>query len=138
MPGWWLLTAKLSHARVANLRSPLLLQTTSGESSVSQISPTARRAKKSSRSLKTWVAPDVLVNNAGVLQRGPFLEVTEHDFDVLMGINVKAAYFVAQSAASQMVGLQRGGSIINLSSLAGFRGSSGLPTTARRKARSDC
>jgi NAD(P)-dependent dehydrogenase (short-subunit alcohol dehydrogenase family) len=69
---------------------------------------------------------DVLVNCAGILRRGAFLEFTEDDYDALMSVNVKASFFVAQAAARQMSQSGRGGSIINLSSLAGLKGSTGL------------
>jgi NAD(P)-dependent dehydrogenase (short-subunit alcohol dehydrogenase family) len=69
---------------------------------------------------------DILVNSAGILRRGSFLDFAEADYDALMAVNVKASFFVAQAAARQMVASGRGGSIINLSSLAGLKGSAGL------------
>jgi NAD(P)-dependent dehydrogenase (short-subunit alcohol dehydrogenase family) len=69
---------------------------------------------------------DVLVNCAGILRRGAFLDFSEADYDALMAVNVKASFFVAQAAARQMTENGRGGSIINLSSLAGLKGSAGL------------
>jgi len=69
---------------------------------------------------------DVLVNSAGILRRGSFLQFSEQDFDDLMDVNVRASFFVAQAAAAQMVEHGRGGSIVNLSSLAGLKGSAGL------------
>lgn len=67
---------------------------------------------------------DILVNNAGILTKQSILEATEADFERMMGINVKSIYFATQAAARQMV--PRGaGSIINLSSIAGMRGTGG-------------
>jgi 3-oxoacyl-[acyl-carrier protein] reductase len=59
---------------------------------------------------------DVLINNAGVYPRVPFLDMTEAEWDLVIGVNLKGANFCAQAAARAMV--QRGthGSIINLSS----------------------
>lgn len=65
---------------------------------------------------------DILVNNAGIFQSQPFLEVGETDYDTMAGVNVKAVFFMAQTAARVMVP-RRSGSIINLSSVAGLQGS---------------
>lgn len=62
---------------------------------------------------------DILVNNAGTNRPRPFVEATEEEYDTVMGLNVRAAYFVAQAAARRMVAAGAGGSIINLSSQAG-------------------
>lgn len=64
---------------------------------------------------------DILVNNAGTNRPQPFLEVEESVFDSVFDLNLKAAIFVAQSAARRMVG-ERGGSIINMTSQAGHVG----------------
>lgn len=59
---------------------------------------------------------DVLVNNAGVFPRVPFLEMTEADWDQVVAINLKGSAFCAQASARAMVRAGCGGSIINLSS----------------------
>ncbi|WP_436348725.1 SDR family oxidoreductase [Natronorubrum sp. FCH18a] len=63
----------------------------------------------------------IMVNNAGTFRDESFLEVTEAEFDQLMDVNVKGVFFGAQTAARKMVDAA-GGSIINLSSVAGYRG----------------
>jgi NAD(P)-dependent dehydrogenase (short-subunit alcohol dehydrogenase family) len=65
---------------------------------------------------------DILVNNAGLNRPQPFLEVDEATLDLLLGLNVRAAFLVAQAAARLMVA-QGGGSIINMSSQMGHVGS---------------
>jgi NAD(P)-dependent dehydrogenase (short-subunit alcohol dehydrogenase family) len=65
---------------------------------------------------------DILVNNAGVNRPQPFLEVDEPTLDLLLGLNIRAAFVVAQAAARLMVG-QGGGVIINVSSQMGHVGS---------------
>jgi NAD(P)-dependent dehydrogenase (short-subunit alcohol dehydrogenase family) len=65
---------------------------------------------------------DILVNNAGINRPQPFLEVDEPTLDLLIGLNVRAAFIVAQSAARLMVA-QRSGVIINMSSQMGHVGS---------------
>jgi len=65
---------------------------------------------------------DILVNNAGVNRPQPFLEVDEPTLDLLLGLNVRAAFIVAQAAARLMVA-QRAGVIVNVSSQMGHVGS---------------
>lgn len=62
---------------------------------------------------------DILVNCAGTNRPAPFLEVTAQDYDALMGLNVRAAFFTAQAVAARMVAAGRGGAIVNVSSQAG-------------------
>lgn len=66
---------------------------------------------------------DVLINNAGTNRPAPFLEVKVEDFDYVMGLNVRAAYFVAQAVARRLVAAKRPGSIVNVSSQMGHVGS---------------
>jgi len=66
---------------------------------------------------------DVLINNAGVFPRVPFLEMTETDWDYVLDVNLKGACFCAQAVANEMVAANRPGVIINLTSGAAFRSS---------------
>lgn len=66
---------------------------------------------------------DVLVNNAGVFPRVPFLDMTESDWDFVLGVNLKGACFCAQAVAREMIAAGRPGAIINLTSAAAFRSS---------------
>ncbi|MEP5761389.1 MAG: SDR family oxidoreductase [Litoreibacter sp.] len=63
---------------------------------------------------------DVMCNSAGVARHSPADETTPEDFDAVMGLNVRAAYFLAQQAAIGMK--SRGGSIIQISSQMGLVG----------------
>ncbi len=65
---------------------------------------------------------DILVNNAGTNRPRTFLEVTEDDYDVIAGLNLRAAYFVAQAVAQKMAAAGKGGSIIHISSQMGHVG----------------
>jgi glucose 1-dehydrogenase len=60
---------------------------------------------------------DVLVNNAGMETRTSTLETTEHQFDMVIGIDLKSAFFGVQLAAKQMIAQGGGGRIINISSI---------------------
>ena len=66
---------------------------------------------------------DVLVNNAGVFPRVPFLELGESDWDFVLDVNLKGTCFCAQAVAKRMVAAGRPGAIINLTSGAAYRGS---------------
>ena len=65
---------------------------------------------------------DILVNNAGTNRPAPFLEVTEQDYDAITNLNERAAFFVAQAVARQMVQVGKRGSIIHISSQMGHVG----------------
>jgi NAD(P)-dependent dehydrogenase (short-subunit alcohol dehydrogenase family) len=60
---------------------------------------------------------DVLVNNAGVQVRKPFLEITPADYDYVLGVNLRAVFFLGQQAARHMISHSTSGKIINVSSL---------------------
>ncbi len=64
----------------------------------------------------------ILVNNAGLNRPGPMRDATPEDFDAVMGLNVRAAYFVAQAVLAGMVAAGKGGSIVNTSSQMGLVG----------------
>jgi pteridine reductase len=66
---------------------------------------------------KAFGALDVLINSAAVMKRHAFGSVTERDWDETMSINLRAPFFVAQSAASVM---KDGGAIINIADLAAY------------------
>ncbi|WP_376707293.1 SDR family NAD(P)-dependent oxidoreductase [Bradyrhizobium vignae] len=60
---------------------------------------------------------DIMVNNAGVARNQDILDITEQDFDEIIGINLKGAFFGVQAAAKQMIAQGGGGVIINMSSV---------------------
>jgi NAD(P)-dependent dehydrogenase (short-subunit alcohol dehydrogenase family) len=68
---------------------------------------------------------EIFVNNAGLNRPQPFAEVTSDNFDLIMGLNVRAAFFAAQAVARRLMGTQRPGSIINVSSQLGQVGAAG-------------
>jgi NAD(P)-dependent dehydrogenase (short-subunit alcohol dehydrogenase family) len=64
----------------------------------------------------------VLVNNAGTNRPAPFAEVTPEDFDAVMSLNLRAAFFVAQAVARGLIAAGERGSIVNVSSQMGHVG----------------
>jgi NAD(P)-dependent dehydrogenase (short-subunit alcohol dehydrogenase family) len=67
-----------------------------------------------------------MVNCAGIFRREDFFEVTEDAFDQMFAVNVRGTFFGCQVAAAAM--RDRGGSIVNLASVASYRGSLGHAT----------
>ncbi len=65
---------------------------------------------------------DVLVNNAGVFEMAPILEITRESYARQFGVNVEGLLFTLQAVARQMVAQGQGGKIINFASQAGRRG----------------
>ena len=65
---------------------------------------------------------DVLVNNAGTNRPKPMWDVTTQDFDTVIGLNVRSAFFVAQACARRMIAEGKAGSLIHMSSQMGHVG----------------
>jgi len=65
---------------------------------------------------------NILVNNAGTNRPKMLVDVTIEDFDAIMGLNVRAAFFVAQAVARRLMQEKQPGSIINISSQMGHVG----------------
>ncbi|MBD3664249.1 SDR family oxidoreductase [Sulfitobacter sp. TSTF-M16] len=65
---------------------------------------------------------DIVVNAAGLARHSPALETTPEDYDAVMNVNLRAAYFLSAAAARGMIEGGRGGSIIHISSQMGHVG----------------
>jgi NAD(P)-dependent dehydrogenase (short-subunit alcohol dehydrogenase family) len=70
---------------------------------------------------------DVLVNNAGLGFARAAFDVTEADWDEMMGVNLRGAFFMSQAVAHTMAESRRGGRIVNISTQGGLVG---LPDAA--------
>ncbi len=68
--------------------------------------------------LATFARVDVLINNAGIFRAADFLEVSEEDWDAVLGVNLKGAFLVGQAVAREMA-KTGGGAIVNMSSVNG-------------------
>ena len=83
--------------------------------------------------LDTFGSLDVLVNNAGITRDGLMLRMSEDDWDVVMATNLKGAFNFCKAAYRPMM-KQRGGAIVNISSVVGVTGNPGQANYAASKA----
>jgi NADP-dependent 3-hydroxy acid dehydrogenase YdfG len=78
--------------------------------------------------VERWIAqtleqlgcPDVLVNNAGIGRRAPFLELSTTDFDRVIAVNLRGTFLCSQVVARKMVARGQGGAIVNIASTRAF------------------
>ena len=83
--------------------------------------------------IKTYGRVDILVNNAGITRDGLLMKMSEEDFDAVLNTNLKGAFNCMRHVARQMV-KQRGGRIINISSVSGVMGNAGQVNYSASKA----
>jgi NAD(P)-dependent dehydrogenase (short-subunit alcohol dehydrogenase family) len=69
--------------------------------------------------LKTLGKIDIMVNNAGIVRVTPFLDISEEEWDTVVGTDLKGCFLCAQRAAQAMVRRGLGGKIINIGSTQG-------------------
>lgn len=76
---------------------------------------------------------DILVNNAGIIRRQDAIDFTEADWDAVMDVNLKSAFFLSQAVARQMLADGKGGKIIMIASLLSFQGGIRIPSYTASK-----
>ncbi|MGA9659823.1 MAG: 2-dehydro-3-deoxy-D-gluconate 5-dehydrogenase KduD [Asticcacaulis sp.] len=75
---------------------------------------------------------DILVNNAGMIRRADSVEFSEADWDAVIDLNLKSAFFLAQAAGRHMIA-QGSGKIINIASMLSFQGGIRVPSYTASK-----
>jgi len=75
---------------------------------------------------------DILVNNAGLIRRQDAVDFSEKDWDDVMNVNIKGAFFMAQAAGRHMIA-QGAGKIINIASMLSFQGGIRVPSYTASK-----
>ncbi len=81
-----------------------------------------------------WGRLDVLVANAGIMDRAPFLDMDDELFDRVLNINLRGTFYAGQIAARQMVAQGGGGRIVNMASNSGIFGGRGRAAYGASKA----
>lgn len=74
----------------------------------------------------------ILVNNAGLIRRADAVDFTEKDWDDVMNVNIKGAFFMAQAAGRHFIA-QGYGKIINIASMLSFQGGIRVPSYTASK-----
>ncbi|MDE7274266.1 MAG: SDR family oxidoreductase [Lachnospiraceae bacterium] len=87
------------------------------------------------KTVETYGTIDILVNNAGVVDKGieAIEKVTEKTIDTLIDINIKGTLYLTREATKIMIE-KKAGSIVNVSSVAGYTGSGGVAYAASKAA----
>lgn len=83
--------------------------------------------------IKEFGRIDILVNNAGITRDKLMLRMSEEDWDLVIGVNLKSAFNLTKAVQRYMI-KQQGGSIINMSSVVGVSGNAGQANYAASKA----
>ncbi len=76
---------------------------------------------------------DILVNNAGIIRRADSIDFSEADWDAVMNINLKSAFFLAQAVAKRFLAQGSGGKIVNIASMLSFQGGIRIPSYTASK-----
>lgn len=76
---------------------------------------------------------DILVNNAGLIKRCDSLDFSEDDWDSVLNVNLKTAFFLSQSTAKQFIKQGTGGKIINIASMLSYQGGVRVPSYTASK-----
>lgn len=77
---------------------------------------------------------NIVVANAGITLFGDFLEYDQADFDQVLSVNLRGTFFLAQSAARQMIGQGKGGKLLFMSSVTGVQAHKNLAAYGMTKA----
>lgn len=76
---------------------------------------------------------DVLVNNAGIVRRAAALDVTEEDWDAVIGLQLSTVFLLSQAAARCFIAQGQGGKIVNVASMLSFQGGIRVPAYTAAK-----
>ena len=83
--------------------------------------------------IETYGHLDILVNNAGITRDGLLMKMSEEEFDAVIDTNLKGAFNCIKHVSRQML-KQKGGRIINISSVSGVMGNAGQANYCASKA----
>jgi 2-deoxy-D-gluconate 3-dehydrogenase len=99
------------------------------DANLSSIEPVARVIEQTLAGLGRL---DILVNNAGLIRRADAVDFSEKDWDDVMNVNIKTAFFLCQAAGKHFIA-HGGGKIINIASMLSFQGGVRVPSYTASK-----
>ena len=99
------------------------------EANLSSIEPVERIVAETVKGLGGL---HILVNNAGLIRRADAVEFSEKDWDDVMNVNIKGAFFMSQAAGKHFIA-QGHGKIINIASMLSFQGGIRVPSYTASK-----
>ncbi|MDR6991916.1 2-dehydro-3-deoxy-D-gluconate 5-dehydrogenase KduD [Luteimonas sp. 3794] len=99
------------------------------EANLTSIEPVARLLQET---LDGLGGVDILVNNAGLIRRADAVDFSEQDWDDVMNVNIKSAFFLSQAVGRHFIA-QGSGKIINIASMLSFQGGIRVPSYTASK-----
>ena len=99
------------------------------EANLTSIEPVARLLQET---LDGLGGLDILVNNAGLIRRADAVDFSEQDWDDVMNVNIKSAFFLSQAVGRHFIA-QGSGKIINIASMLSFQGGIRVPSYTASK-----
>lgn len=115
--GWSLFLTDKDESRLAGLIQKLVASGAQAAGTPIDLCSASAAQAIADDAFQAYGKIDSLVNNAGVSLAKSFWDLTESDWDLVLDVNVKALFFTLQATARHM--RDRGGSIINIASVAG-------------------
>ncbi|MEO1661256.1 MAG: 2-dehydro-3-deoxy-D-gluconate 5-dehydrogenase KduD [Pseudomonadota bacterium] len=77
--------------------------------------------------------PDVLINNAGIIQRNDAVDFTVAEWDSVLNVNLRTVFFLSQAFARACIAAERGGKIVNIASMLSYQGGIRVPSYTASK-----
>ena len=99
------------------------------EADLSTLQPIARIVEETVAELG---AVDILINNAGLIRRADAVDFSEDDWDAVIDVNLKSAFFLSQAVGRRMITAGRG-KIVNIASMLSFQGGIRVPSYTASK-----
>ena len=112
----------INYYGVKRLEKELIIEGFNVISQKADISNPRDIKKMVNRVIEEFGKIDILVNNAAVPFQKPMMEIKWEDWDLILNANIKGTFFILQYVARKMIEKGKGGSIVNISSLAGSGG----------------